>query len=212
MLAAVGRVFGSRRAGHKKKSEESRQQVLDAAISVIAKAGIAGTTVQDIASEAGLSKGAVHYHFESKDELLERVLDRCCELMEARIVAVFESGGSPLERVRRVLAEMWRVRRDGIPEVRVLSELHVLARQNRRLRKSFADALERNRQQMISSGIDHLLAAGAKLRVSVDVVPRLVLASLDGLMLQHEISPITPETEREILHALETVTLALVEI
>ena len=108
----MARMLGARKGGYK-KSEASREHVLDAAIAVLAKKGITGTSVQDIADAAGLSKGAVHYHFESKEELLERVLDRCHEVGEARVRAVFAQPGLPLERIQRALLEMWAVRRDG---------------------------------------------------------------------------------------------------
>src|SRR5262249_30210455 len=133
----------ARRRGYK-KSEESRSAVLDAAIAVLAKQGVAATSIQDIADGAGLSKGAIHYHFESKDELLERVLERCCEVIEARVRAVFFEPGLPVERIQRALKEMWSVRREGVREMRVLIELFILARQNRHVKKAFAEALKRS--------------------------------------------------------------------
>lgn len=200
-----------RKTGYK-KSEESRRQVLDAAISVLAKKGIANASVQDIADAAGLSKGAVHYHFESKDELLERVLDRCCEVVEARIRKVFEQDGLPIERIHRALAEMWMVRRDGVREMRVLTELHMLSRQNKRIRKACGEALQRACRQMIDTGLEHLIAMGLKPRIPVDIIPRLVIATLDGLALQQEIDPVSAETEASILRALETTTMGLFEL
>ena len=201
----------ARRTGYK-KSEESRRQVLDAAISVLAKKGIANSSVQDIADAAGLSKGAVHYHFESKEELLERVLARCCEVVEARIRAVFEQDGLAIERIQRALTEMWIIRRDGVKEMRVLSELHTLSRQNERIRKACGEALQRACRQMIDVGLDHLVAMGLKPRIPVDVIPRLVIATLDGLALQQVIDPVSPETEASILRALETTTMNLFEL
>lgn len=200
-----------RRAGYK-KSEESRRQVLDAAIAVLAKKGIANASVQDIADAAGLSKGAVHYHFESKEELLERVLDRCCEVVEARIRKVFEQDGLPIERIHRALAEMWIVRREGVKEMRVLTELHMLSRQNKRIRKACGEALQRACRQMIDTGLEHLIAMGLKPRIPVDIIPRLVIATLDGLALQQEIDPVSAETEASILRALETTTMGLFEL
>jgi AcrR family transcriptional regulator len=185
--------------------------VLDAAIAVLAKKGVAGTSVQDIADSAGLSKGAVHYHFESKDELLARVLDRCCEVIETKIRTVFSAEGPPIERIRRAFSEMWRLRRDGAREMRVLTELHLVARQDPRIRKVFAEALARSRQQIITTGLDVLASMGLKPKVPVEIIPRLILATLDGLALQHEIEPIPAETEAELIGALETLTLAVFE-
>jgi AcrR family transcriptional regulator len=201
----------ARGAGYK-KSEESRRQVLDAAIAMLAERGLAATSIQDIADAAGLSKGAVHYHFESKDELLQRVLDRCCESIEARVRSAFAQEGSPMDRVRRAISEMWAVRRDGIAEMRVLTELHTMARQNEPIRLAFAVALRKAREQIVETGLKHLIDMGLRPRVSLSVAPRLILATLDGLSLQHSIDPIPPEEEGELLRALEATALALFEI
>ncbi len=199
------------RSGYK-KSEDSRRQVLDAAVKTLAERGLAATSIQDIADAAGLSKGAVHYHFESKDELLERVLDRCCEAIEARVVAVFEEPGTPMDRVRRAIFEMWAVRRDGIPEMQVLSELHTLSRQNEPIRTALALALRKAREQIIEIGLKRMTDMGLRPRVSLPIVPLLILATLDGLSLQHSVDPIQPEEEAELLRALEATLLALFEI
>lgn len=206
----MARTTRARKSSYK-KSEDSRSQVLDAAIAVLAKKGVAGTSVQDIADGAGLSKGAVHYHFESKDELLQRVLDRCFEVVEMRTRAAFEAEGEPLERIRRALSEMWHIRRDGIREMRVLTELHLLARQNTRIRKAFAEALQRGRQQIIDTGLEFLASVGLRPKVPVHVIPRLILATLDGLTLQHEIEPISPELEDELISTLESLVFAVLE-
>ena len=186
--------------------------MLDAAVVTLAQRGLASTSIQDIADAAGLSKGAVHYHFESKDDLLQHVLGRCCESVEERVRAVFDEPGSPMDRVRRAIFEMWAVRRDGIPEMRVLSELHTLSRQNVAIRTALGEALKKAREQIIEVGLNRLIEMGLRPRVSLSVAPRLILATLDGLSLQHEVDPIPPEEEGELLRALEATSLALFEI
>jgi AcrR family transcriptional regulator len=195
-----------------KKSEESQVRVLDAAIRLIAEGGLAATSVQDIAQAAGMSKGAVHYHFESKDELLERVLDRCCDIVESRVTEVFEEPGTPMDRVRRAVLEMWRLRRDEDPAVQVLGELHIVARQNDRIRQAMAAAYKRSRDQIVEIGFKRLIELGLRPKVDLQVVPRLLLAGLDGLALQHLIEPIAPEEEAEMLRALEAMALAVFEL
>ena len=53
-----------------------REQLLDAAARVFARQGYAGTKIQDIVREAGLSTGAVYGRFRSKDELLREAVIR----------------------------------------------------------------------------------------------------------------------------------------
>ena len=51
------------------KQPDSRTRLLDTAIQVIRAKGYSGTTVDDICSAAGLTKGAFFHHFESKEDL-----------------------------------------------------------------------------------------------------------------------------------------------
>ena len=48
------------------KSAVSSQQIIDAAIRVLARQGYARTSLLDIAKEADMSKGALHYHYPTK--------------------------------------------------------------------------------------------------------------------------------------------------
>ena len=186
--------------------------MLDAAIAALAKNGLAATSVQDIADAAGMSKGAVHYHFESKDELLERVVDECCTRLEQRITKTFLEPGPPMDRIRRALAEMWAVRRDVSPEFRVLMDMHAVARQSPTMAEALRGALARSRRQMIDVGLPHLVEMGLRPRISIEIIPRLVLAVLDGLATQQFVDPVTPAEELELLRAVETTFLALFEL
>src|SRR5437764_1135630 len=59
------------------RPEPSREQLMAAAIDCFARLGYQGTTIDRIARDAGVTKGAVYYHFRDKEELLfEAVKDR----------------------------------------------------------------------------------------------------------------------------------------
>src|SRR5262245_35645316 len=51
--------------------EDTRRELLDATIRVLLKRGYEGTRVAEIASEAGVTAGAIYNHFSSKSELLK---------------------------------------------------------------------------------------------------------------------------------------------
>ncbi len=62
---------------YQRSSDPSREsRLLDAAAGLFVHYGFDKTTVAEIAREAGVSKGAVYLHFESKDELLEALILR----------------------------------------------------------------------------------------------------------------------------------------
>ena len=53
----------------------TRQQILDASLRLFSERGFARTTVRDIARQAGITDAAIYYHFDSKRELLEALVE-----------------------------------------------------------------------------------------------------------------------------------------
>jgi AcrR family transcriptional regulator len=195
-----------------RKSEASRAQVLDAAMRVFGKQGIRSASVQDVANAAGMSKGAVHYHFESKDDLIIQVMRHAYERISDRIRRVFEIPGPPLERVRRSLAEMWAVRAEGSPEIRVVLDVMTQAIHDPVLKKAVGDVMREARQQVVDVGLKHLLELGLQPRVPIALIPRLLLASLDGLAIHNLFDPAASEEVEDMLRAVERITLALFDM
>ena len=195
-----------------KKSQASRQQVLDAALTTLAKNGFSRTSVQDIADAAGLSKGAVHYHFENKDDLIRCVLEQCCEHLSTRVKAAWEAPGTPVERIRRAIEEMWTARKERGPELRVISDLMAEGVHDEGLRKPLADMFQRNREEILDAGLRGLIAMGLKTKVAPEAIPRLLLGALDGLALHSVFDPAPAAEEAETLKALEILALALFEL
>jgi len=60
----------------KAEAEATRQQILDSAEQVFADRGVLQTTMTDIASAAGVSRGAVYWHFASKLDVFNAMLSR----------------------------------------------------------------------------------------------------------------------------------------
>ncbi len=76
-LAAIDITAAPRGAGNngqKASKETRRQQLIEATIDSLAKRGYAETTMADISDGAGMSRGIVNFHFESKDKLLTATL------------------------------------------------------------------------------------------------------------------------------------------
>jgi AcrR family transcriptional regulator len=68
----------------------TRERLLEAAFRALSRKGYENTTVKDIAEEAGVAQGLVHYYFKSKQALVLAVLVMCCAEMELP-----GSGGDP---------------------------------------------------------------------------------------------------------------------
>ena len=85
------------------KSERTRQRILDAAARTFRDKGFAGTTLNDIAVAARLRAGSIYYHFDSKERLLEEVLDIGIARVAAAVRRAIEAlppETPPTERIR----------------------------------------------------------------------------------------------------------------
>lgn len=58
------------------KSERSRDLILQSAAQLFRRQGFSATTLRQIAARAKIKAGSIYYHFDSKEEILEEVLDR----------------------------------------------------------------------------------------------------------------------------------------
>ncbi len=80
---------------------DSRTAILDAAESRFARQGIEGASMREIASDVGITKAALYYHFAGKAELYDAV----CERLSREYIPVFErivaAPESPVTRLRR---------------------------------------------------------------------------------------------------------------
>ncbi|MGB7338250.1 MAG: helix-turn-helix domain-containing protein [Phototrophicaceae bacterium] len=90
----------------KSSNDEREQRILDAAADLIAHYGYDKTTVSDIAREAGISKGAIYLHFDSKDTLFEALLIRETQRYSLRWLQMLEDdkdGGTIGSMYKKIL-------------------------------------------------------------------------------------------------------------
>jgi len=70
MMAVVAPRPRPKKPSREEKKALTRARLLDAAATVFARRGFAAASLDEVAEEAGLTKGAVYSNFESKDELI----------------------------------------------------------------------------------------------------------------------------------------------
>jgi AcrR family transcriptional regulator len=81
--------------------------IRDAAMRVFVRKGITTTTMQDIASEAGMSAGAIYRYFEGKEQLVRAVFEQCREQNRALFDEVQTDSNSPLDAFFAVGRTVW---------------------------------------------------------------------------------------------------------
>lgn len=80
-----------------------RSRILDAADRLLVRHGFRRMTVEGIAGEAGIGKGSVYLHFDSKEDVALSCIDRMADSIVERLAAIADSPAPAPERLREML-------------------------------------------------------------------------------------------------------------
>jgi AcrR family transcriptional regulator len=80
--------------------DERQEQILQAALKVFARRGMAAAKISDIASEAGFSHGLVYHYFKSKEEIFFTLVKKALQGSALVIQYARQQEGSPLQKLR----------------------------------------------------------------------------------------------------------------
>ncbi|MDQ6747310.1 MAG: TetR/AcrR family transcriptional regulator [Candidatus Dormibacteraeota bacterium] len=166
-------------------AREKRRLVVEAAATVLAREGYAATSMKDVAQEAGIAQGLIHYYFASKDDLVMAIVKDSCDQMLAETVAAFEEAtGGPLQRVWPAL-ESARERTKHRPEMwRVFVELFPLSFNNPQLRAHFKELYDKITQTTLGMVQEINQQIPTPLPVDPQYFARVITATIDGIALQ----------------------------
>lgn len=85
-------------------SDIRRRELRAAAFRVLQREGVAGTTLEKVAAEAGASKGIVLHYFRSKAELFEQVMREANLVLRNRVNLRLATACSPQDRLKAIIA------------------------------------------------------------------------------------------------------------
>ena len=87
----------------------TRERVLEGAARVFARVGFAGASLSDITAEAGTSKGALYFHFTSKEHIARAIVDHEQNLAKESATTVIAAAASPLEAAMGLCGDFARL-------------------------------------------------------------------------------------------------------
>jgi AcrR family transcriptional regulator len=82
------------------------ERLLDTATRLFAENGYENTSVQEIVTAAGVTKGAMYHYFAAKDDLLYEIYHRLLALQTERLERLADGAGSPEERLRAAVTDV----------------------------------------------------------------------------------------------------------
>lgn len=105
-----------------KEYKERRNEILDTAGKLFSMKGYNKCTVNDILGAVGIAKGTFYYYFESKEEVLDAIIDRVTEIVALRAEEV--SSNPKLSPVMKLLNTILSMRVESEVDNEFMEELH----------------------------------------------------------------------------------------
>jgi AcrR family transcriptional regulator len=186
--------------------EKTRERLLDAANSVLARSGFDRATVDDIAREAGFSKGAFYVHFESKDDLFWALLEgRITRQLEAFRGNVDYS--KPLTHsVRTILRALFGLVREDPLWAPLYLEFGAHAARNEEVRRRLATMYEHWRHIIV--GILSASRDAGRMRQDADLqfMATILVAAVEGSIVQSHLAPEIVDLEEMVEPLTDTLS------
>ncbi|WP_330252056.1 TetR/AcrR family transcriptional regulator [Nocardia sp. NBC_00565] len=175
--------------------EERRAHLIEAAIGLAEKKGVAGVTTRDVAQAAGVSLGVVHYCFENKDALMTELVKALSMELRDSVDAnetVWQdvgSGKEALQKLVRVALELMWLNIEATPERQLLTyETTTYAlREGESTPAKLAIAREQYafNDTTVADILDHARdATDCSWSVPVQTLSRFTLNVIDGVVLR----------------------------
>ncbi|MFL1375907.1 MULTISPECIES: TetR/AcrR family transcriptional regulator [unclassified Nocardiopsis] len=189
---------------------ERRPQLIDAAIDLMRREGVAAGSTRAVAAELGVAQMTVHYVFGSKAEFTRAVFEELGRRIidQVRPIAEHPAQGGFAVSLARTVRVLWRVSVEDHDGAVLWDELSVQALRDPVLSEVYTEhALDMHR---VTTELLTTLAerTGTALVTPVPVVARFFLAAFEGLLSQHLAAP-DPEAERLCLEQISAATVAL---
>lgn len=106
----------------RKEAEERRNEILDAADELFGQKGFDGTSTNDILEKVGIARGTLYYHFKSKEDIMDSLVDRYSVrlLGSAQEIAADES----IPVVERIIRVVISINLSGGSSQEIMEHIH----------------------------------------------------------------------------------------
>jgi AcrR family transcriptional regulator len=169
-------------------SEVRRAQIIEAALARFTQQGYANTTIDDIATESGLSKGAIYWYFESKDDLFQAAANSVMEEMVERSMTALTDCQTATEQLRVGARCMVDLCRDIEGYFGLIIEFWTQSERREEATAFWAEMIKQYRQA-VEAILEGGVQAGEFKAVDTEALSWMIMAAYDGLAAYHMMMP-----------------------
>jgi AcrR family transcriptional regulator len=161
-------------------SEERRGQIIEAALACFTRKGYANTTMDDIVTESGLSKGAIYWYFKSKDDVFQAAFTSMFEAVGAESMMALQACETAAERLRVGARTMVDLARGLEGYFGLIVEFWAQSENRDEVMGFWVDMLAQY-QQAIAAIFQGGIQSGEFRGVDADALAWMIMTAYDGL-------------------------------
>jgi len=168
------------------RSEETRARIIESAGKLFSSRGYNLASVDDICTEAGISKGAFYHHFESKQALFLALLDGWLEAIDSAIEASKDmTAPEAFMQMTEAFPYIFKTAGEGLP---MFLEFWLQASRDKKIWEA-SIAPYRRYHKYFTSLIKKGVKEGSFVEVDPELASRMIVSTAMGLFLQSLLDP-----------------------
>jgi len=163
-----------------------RGQLTRAAYKVVGQKGYYEFTVRDIAKEAGLSTGLVHYYFKNKEDLLLNLLKEINRNMTVILNRNISTSEDPQERLNIFMKQAFDLVKNEKDYFYIVIDFWTQVNKNERMKRANIKLFKSYRDEIskiLKEGVDK----GVFMKMDVDYTAAVIISIIQGLIIQYVI-------------------------
>ena len=165
-------------------SGEKAQRIVDAMRVSVAKRGAAGSTFEQVAAEAEVSRGLLHYYFGTKERLLVEVVRRDTEIRVARLDDALGKAKTADDVLTVLVSSLNDMIENEPGFFLILYELFSAGRRNLDIQRELGQLFDRTRSHVAEVLVAKEKEGVLSLRADAEAIVSFLLALADGFALQ----------------------------
>jgi AcrR family transcriptional regulator len=171
------------------RSDAKAQAILEAARTCLGERGYAATTIAEIATEAGVSRGLLHYYFKSKEELLAQVVRTSTEAQLEMMAAMFAQSETAHDLATGLANGLRAIVESDPTYINLALELWTVARESPLVARELEDLYRRFREAIRENLAEAAMRGVISPTIPLDGLAALLVGITDGLIWQFLINP-----------------------
>ena len=168
----------------RKLAGEKAQRIVEAMRSSVARRGVAGSTFDHVAREAGVSRGLLHYYFGTKERLLAEVVRHDADVRMALLDTQLATAATPDDVLERLVSSLEEFVEDEPEIITLIFELFALSRRHEEVAVEYAQLTRRTREQLAAILRTKQEEGAVRLGAEAEEVADVLFAMADGMALR----------------------------